>query len=288
MLWLFVFGIIHTLFWWADVLHLYAISGVLLLLFRKASVRTILIWSVLCMFVIPTIISFVLRNQPGFFNDKNIQVLYQQYRNGNIIDVFRMNLVFYYKAFIVAGADMHDIVETLGRFLFGYFLLRIKMFESIESKAILFRKVLAVTALPMIVYFVIRWIALKGKLNIDEFYWEPVIRLGIISTTCFYSCVIILAFISSGRNIIFNSLQALGRMTLTNYLLVSAILITILYGIGFRKLGELPMHIIWLIALGWLIVEIVFSTFWLSRFLYGPVEWIWRQLTYRQRLQLKK
>ncbi|HYV90730.1 MAG TPA: DUF418 domain-containing protein [Chitinophagales bacterium] len=288
MFWLFVIGIIHTFFWWGDVLHFYAISGALLLLFRKSSTRNILLCSVLLMFVVPTIITFLTRNVPDFFTDENLQVLYEQYRYGTIADVFRMNVILYYKAFIVTGGDVHDVIETLGRFLFGYFLLRIRLFESVESKKYLFRRVLAVTAPLMIGYFIIRWMILIDKWHIDGIYREPVMKIGIISTTCFYVSLLVLSFVAFGQNRFFNSLQALGKMTLTNYLLISAFLITLLYGIGFGQLGELTMHEIWLYALAWLIVEILFSTYWLSKFRYGPMEWIWRQFSYRKRMALRK
>jgi uncharacterized protein len=41
------------------------------------------------------------------------------------------------------------------------------------------------------------------------------------------------------------------------------------------------------IALGIFALQIVFSTLWLKYFAYGPMEWIWRQLTYRRRLPLR-
>ncbi len=75
MFWLFIFGCIHTLFWWADVLHLYAISGVILLLFRKKSKRTILLCAILSTFIIPVLISYILRNQPKTFTDADIPSL---------------------------------------------------------------------------------------------------------------------------------------------------------------------------------------------------------------------
>jgi uncharacterized protein len=70
--------------------------------------------------------------------------------------------------------------------------------------------------------------------------------------------------------------------------LISALLVILLYGIGFGKLGVFSMHTIWICAFVWLMIEIVFSSFWLHRFRFGPVEWIWRQLTYNKRIQLKK
>src|SRR4030095_4989131 len=67
MFWLFIFGCIHAIFWWADVLHLYAMSGVLLLLFRKESNRSILVYAVLLALIIPAAINYALRNQPETF-----------------------------------------------------------------------------------------------------------------------------------------------------------------------------------------------------------------------------
>lgn len=288
MLWLFVFGVIHTLFWWADVLNYYAICGVLLLGFRKLSPKKILLCSLLFMFIIAPFISFLFRGSPDYFTDKNLQLLYDQYLHGNIIDIFKANLNLYYKAFILNDYDLHDIIETLGRFLFGYFLLRIGLFESIETKKYIFKKILFIAAPAMIAYFIIRWLSLKGMINTDGIFWEPVIKLGILSTSCFYASVLVILFITFGRTKFFIALQSLGKMTLTNYLLVSAFLVTLLYGIGFGKLGTLPMHIVWIYAFVWLLFEIAFSIFWLSKFRFGPAEWIWRQLTYKKKIRLLK
>jgi uncharacterized protein len=288
MFWLFIFGVVHTLFWWADVLHIYAISGVFLLGLRKFSTRTILICSLLFMFIVPPFISFLFRNEHSYFTEENMKQLYNQYVNGNIIDVFKANINLYYKAFILTGDDLHEIIGVLGRILFGYFLVRTRLFDSIENKIKHFKKVLLITAPLMIAYFIIRWLSLRGTISTRQIYWEPLMKLGILSTSCFYAGVLVILFRRFGRTKFFIALQSLGKMTLTNYLLVSAILIILLYGIGFGRLGIFSMHTIWICAFVWLMIEIVFSTLWLRRFRFGPVEWIWRQLTYNKRIQLKK
>lgn len=288
MFWLFLFGFIHTLFWWGDVLHVYAIAGVFLLGFRKFSSRTILICSLLGMFIIPPLISYLFRNEQDYFTDENMKLLYNQYLHGNIIDVFKANINLYYKAFLLTGGDLHEIIQVLGRVLFGYFLMRIKLFESIEGKKSFFKKILFITAPLMIVYFIIRWLSLQGSMSTNQIYWEPLMKLGIMSTTWFYVSVLTILFIKFGRTKFFAALQSLGKMTLTNYLLVSAILVTLLYGIGFGQLGILTISKAWICAFVWLILEVLFSTFWLKRFRFGPAEWIWRQLTYNRRIQLKK
>lgn len=287
MFWLFVFGIIHSIFWWGDVLNLYAMSGILLLLFRNKSNKIILSCALFFMLVIPVFISYLLRNQPETFTEGDIQGLYSQIKQGTLLEVFKFNINFYYRMFIVSGSNLHDIIETLGRFLFGYFLLRIKFFHLVETKKLVFKKVALYTAPFMVSYFIFRWLLMSGTINVNQYLHSSLLSLGVLSTTTFYVSVLVIAYLSFGMNKFFIALQALGRMTLTNYLMVSAFLIILLYGFGFNKLGELPIHTIWLYAFPWLFIEILFSIYWLRQFRYGPTEWIWRQLTYWKRLQLR-
>lgn len=288
MCWLFLIGFIHTSFWWFDVLHFYAICGVLLLLFRKLSTRVVLISSILCMFVFPCCFSLFIQNQPETFSAADWLNIYQQFKHGSLLDVIKTNLIGYYKLFILSASDIHDIIETLGRFLFGYFLLRIKLFESVKLKQYLFVRSAFISLPFAIIYFIIKWMALEERITLSSVFWEPVIKLGIFSATCMYASFITISFIHSKKNPVFSVLQTIGKMTLTNYLLVSAIMIILLYGIGFGKLGELTMHQIWLCAMAWIIFEIIISYTWLNYFRYGPVEWLWRQLTYWKKLPLRK
>lgn len=288
MFWLFLFGVIHSIFWWGDVLNLYAMSGLLLLLFRNRSTKIILFFAILFMIVIPVFISYLLRNRPETFTESDILGLYYQYKQGTLFEVIKFNINFYYRMFIVSGVNLHDIIETLGRFLLGYFLLRMKFFHTVEKKKSTFKRIALLAAPVMVGYFIFRWLLINETIHVNQYIVSTFLSIGVLSTTTFYVSVLVIAYLSFGMNKFFTALQALGRMTLTNYLLVSAFLILLLYGFGFNKLGELPIHIIWLHAFVWLFVEIMFSTYWLKQFRYGPTEWIWRQLTYWKRLQLRK
>jgi uncharacterized protein len=79
----------------------------------------------------------------------------------------------------------------------------------------------------------------------------------------------------------FAPIAIVGRMPLTNYLLQTAIATTIFYGwgLGFWNRGG-PLA--WfLLALGiYFIVQVPLSLWWLKRFDYGPMEYLWRVLTY--------
>jgi uncharacterized protein len=288
MFWLFILGCIHTLFWWGDILHLYAISGIILLAFQNKPKNSLLFFSVLFIFIIPGFISYLLRDQHGAITDTDIQLLYDKYKNGNVIDIFKGNISFYYKAFLTSGSDLHDVVETTGRFMLGYYFLRLHLFQSIETKKSVFKKSLLFSMPVTMAYFIILWMKKSGMIHINPYILNPILSIGVLAATIFYVSMLVLAYLHFGMNRFFSALQSLGKVTLTNYLLISAVLILLLYGIGLGKLGEISFLCIWIFALIWLLIEAIFSTYWLQKFRYGPIEWIWRQLTYGKWLPLKK
>ena len=82
-------------------------------------------------------------------------------------------------------------------------------------------------------------------------------------------------------------LSSPGRMACTNYLGQSVIGIFLFYGIGLglgNRVGLLGTE---LIALGVYAFQILFSSLWMRAFAFGPVEWVWRMLTYGKWLPLR-
>ena len=86
----------------------------------------------------------------------------------------------------------------------------------------------------------------------------------------------------------FASLQAVGKMTLSNYVMQNILSIFLFSGFGLGLLGKLPLFAYILIALTIYFAQTSFSKWWLSKCNYGLVEWIWRQLTYVKKLPLKR
>ena len=78
-------------------------------------------------------------------------------------------------------------------------------------------------------------------------------------------------------------LAAVGRMAFTNYIAQTVICTTIFYGHGFGLFGGVERWQQALIVLGVWTVELWWSPLWLRRFRYGPLEWLWRTLTYGRR-----
>lgn len=78
-------------------------------------------------------------------------------------------------------------------------------------------------------------------------------------------------------------LACVGRMALTNYVLQSVICSTIFYGYGFSLYEKMGPASGLLLSTLIFILQIPLSVWWLKRFHYGPLEWLWRSLTYGTR-----
>ena len=83
-------------------------------------------------------------------------------------------------------------------------------------------------------------------------------------------------------------LAAVGRMALTNYLSHSLICLLIFSGTGFALLGELRRSELYLVVFAIWAFQLWLSPWWMKRFQYGPVEWLWRFLTYGRKPQWRK
>jgi hypothetical protein len=77
-------------------------------------------------------------------------------------------------------------------------------------------------------------------------------------------------------------LAPMGRMALTNYIMHSIILTSIFYGYAGGMYGEISRAPQMLIVLAILVIQIPLSRWWLTHYQFGPLEWLWRSLTYRK------
>lgn len=93
----------------------------------------------------------------------------------------------------------------------------------------------------------------------------------------------ILLWLAPVRSRVVASLAAAGQMALTNYLMESIVLGFVFYGYGLGLFGRLgPAAAAW-IGIALYIAQLAMSRAWLHRFRFGPVEWLWRSLSYVRR-----
>ncbi len=82
-------------------------------------------------------------------------------------------------------------------------------------------------------------------------------------------------------------LAAVGQMALTNYILTSMLCVFYFYGYGLKRYGELEYYqLFYVVAVVWAVLLAV-SPLWLRYFQFGPIEWLWRSLTYWKRQPMR-
>jgi uncharacterized protein len=302
LFWLLVIGLLHAyLIWAGDILSVYALMGFVLLLFRTKTNEALLKWAFALMvmpilsyillyilftsFVTPEALAGIKTMQIDMWNNTVQTVPNSGYLE--IISGFNLNyIVGRYMGLIF---DMR-LPKILAMFLLGFYAYRRGFFQNISDHQPFIRRVL-VYGLVLGLVGNAAMAALAGKEAafppslagiggvIGYSFGVPALALGIIAlvATLWQKDL-------SHRLLAF--LAPVGRMALTNYLLQSLICVFIFYGFGFGLYGRVGAFRSTLIAISIFLFQILISALWLKYFAYGPMEWIWRQLTYRKRLSL--
>ncbi len=100
--------------------------------------------------------------------------------------------------------------------------------------------------------------------------------------------LIMLMYKSGWFGWLFAMMRPVGQMAFTNYLMQSFLCGMIFYGIGFGLFGKLQRFEMYYVVLGVWIFQIIFSHLWLHYFQFGPLEWIWRSLTYWKKQPIRR
>jgi uncharacterized protein len=95
-----------------------------------------------------------------------------------------------------------------------------------------------------------------------------------------YGALLLVAYGQPHARRVLNVFAPLGRMALTQYLLQSLVFGLIFYGYGFGRFGTMSVTHARVLGIAVYAVQIMASTWWLNRFRFGPVEWLWRSATY--------
>jgi uncharacterized protein len=124
-----------------------------------------------------------------------------------------------------------------------------------------------------------------------QIYWSafnrPSYDLGRLLLAIGYTGLIMLICKSGLLSTLMTGLARVGQMALSNYLMQTVICNLLFLGFGFGLAGQLQRVEIYLVVVGVWVFQYVFSVWWLSRFRFGPMEWLWRSLTYGNRQPLR-
>ncbi|MBI1294975.1 DUF418 domain-containing protein [bacterium] len=267
---LFVIGLAHAILLWdGDILRLYAAAGVLLLLVRNWSDRVLLALAGVIAAAGLLFFSFVPLDTASTSTLAHDPQIYQA---GSYLDLLRHRLA---TPFVL---DI-QIPMVLVMFLVGLVVGRAGILDNEQQYRPFLRRWWK-WALPF---------ALVGNvlflIGFDEgIPW--LVSLGI------HIGAPLLSFVYAAWVLLYTDklrgFAPAGQMALTHYLAQSLIGTTLFYGYGFGLYDQVGPSLMLVLVLTIFVAQVIVSRFWLRRYRFGPMEWIWRCLTYGQWQPLRR
>lgn len=315
---LFLFGAVHLVLDPAEVLHMYALCGMLTFLFRGVSLKALLLWALLLMplphlhtAIVSTlasaetssqvvVVQTELQSNQSLANeneDTDAGYIWNPYATeravrvhseGTLSEVLVYNVQFTANRFAGSWVSYLWMLVPLPLMLIGVFIGRSRILERISDEIPLLRKTFW---LGLAFGIVGNWFSLNVLVGWASMGgWNPWIgsaanvlyMMASWSMALAYGAGIILLLQRVIWKKILTPLQAVGRLALTNFLLQTLICTTLFYSYGLGLYGKVDPVDAALLALAIYSFQIALSLLWTRYFLFGPAEWLWRSLTYGQ------
>lgn len=299
---LLLIGAAHAFFLWAgDILLLYALLGFLLIPFHRAADRTLVKGVVICL-ALPLVWylllfasgvgRFLVPPEGGAGEGPDIfAMMLAGFQGTSWFEAWRSNLI----QFVGRWAELFISMrfpKVFGMFLLGFYLGR-RGFgtDMAAARAVLRRAAIAGLTIGLPANLLMAW------LQELEVYLPPsglgvlqvvAASIGVPLLALGYAAALALAYHHGRTRAVLAPLGWAGRMALTNYLMHSLVMVTIFYGIGFGWHGRMGPAATTGLAVIICLAQVVLSRAWLRRYQFGPVEWLWRQFTYRRSVPLRR
>ncbi|MHA6485840.1 DUF418 domain-containing protein [Bacillus cabrialesii] len=273
------FGILHITFVWVgDILTFYAVSGFLLLGFYKRTAKTVLRWIIaLIVFQFLTPVFTMLYNVINTAGSKN--------PNFSEFTLFSHSSLTYMESISTRWTDMVTmaassfsmIYSMFLMFLLGVYFVKMEFFKDMEAKKPIWKRIWIISTIAFLIT--------QSSILLDMFNFSDISSVlgqnGGLTGSMFYMSSFAMLFLYvpqlRGSMMIFTKV---GRMSLTCYLLHSIIGTVLFLRYGFGLAGHIQSAGTFMFSLAVYFVLMSFSTLWLKRFRYGPMELVWRKLTY--------
>lgn len=312
LFWLLLFGVIHfLLIWRGDILTLYALAGAVALLFLTMNGRNLLVMGLLGYIVgglvyvafnaLPTLVMDTqLSADPGFaeaiagIQEAQDEMLaddaaYADILTNGTYPEFVQRTVSEHALDLFTNAPMLILFETLPLILIGMGLYRVGLFSGGLNRrkqllwgwlGIIAGSVVAlVIALAVVQNGITFWEAIAALTSYAHWPKLPVI-LGLTAILAVYG--------ANATGWLAERISAAGRAAFTNYLGTSVLMMLIFHPWAGGLWGELTRpELYFVVVFGWAVM-LAWSQPWLKRYRYGPLEWLWRCLTYGRMFALRR
>lgn len=324
-LWLLFFGVIHcyVMLWHGEILFSYALVGLFAFSFRHRNPRQLVVGAAV---VLCCASAWSMKAYFSEKNAFDRATLAQQKRDeGVMLTTTEEGAIEDWQAiYNERKPSQEKLNEEINAYHQGYFSILLRklplniFMESTFIYRVAFLDVFAMVLLGMALlkngilkaersrryYLVLGIVGYSVGLAVN--YWETsflianqfdvvsqdltgiTYNLGRVFTTLGHLAVIML-FIKSGiLPFLQRTFAAVGQMAFTNYIVQTLICNTIFLGFGFSLYGMLERHQLYYIVVSVWIFQLIVSPIWLHYFRFGPLEWMWRSLTYWQLQPFKK
>jgi uncharacterized protein len=278
LLMLLAIGCIHAfLIWHGDILITYALFGLVALLFFRLSGKALL-WTGLLTYMIPNILFGLLLFLAALFSptenfanhDKANQAV-KVYQNGSFLEITAQRI----QDWSYVNNLENLIILFFGIFpllLIGAGIAKLKWLKNVylykkQFQWLLFILVLFGSLLKLLPY-VVRNVFSE---YVQDIFGGPMLAVA-------YGIIFIL--LMEKRATILKPFQAVGKMAMSNYLFQSIIATLIFYNYGFGLYSKISVGMGTVLVFIIFIVQALISVYWTKNYQFGPVEWVWRAVSY--------
>ena len=296
---LFLFGYINGLVYMGEFFMVYAVLGVFLIPLYKVPTRWLLVLCVLLFLQIPAVISFVsllsdnVANEPtaaAAYMDRLFERAADVFINGSLMDVLSFNTFDGQSAKCLWVFNNFRYLQLLGLFIAGMLIGRQGIHKSDEKMVkyshLFLPYCLAFWAVFYAVAFLLPVWGVDGfALRVGQTLFKTYGNLGQMMV---YFCGFTLLYYRYKGQKVLDRIAPVGRMSVTNYMVQSIVGVSLFYGFGGNFAVEFNYLQSFLLGAAFCVIQIAYSNWWIKRFYYGPMEWLWRSLTWFQVVPLSR
>lgn len=315
--WLAVIGAAHGyLLWVGDILFHYALVGLVVFSFRRLQPKSLIVLGC-CLLVVAPLLSFGAATYIGDLRERAATVNAQVEDGAEITDEQQATLSEWAEVGKFLAPGETEVNKDLDAYRGSYadaLSFRAPQVASMQTDATLFFVLWRVGGLMLIGMALLKLDVLTGArpkgfyrrlqlagygiglpvmlfsaYDLAAHQWDGVyiLRAGMLSNYVGSLLVAgghiatVMLIVKSGvLSRLMARFTAVGRMALTNYLTHSIVLTTVFYGYGLGLYGNVPRAAQMLFVAAVITLQLFVSPLWLKHFRFGPVEWLWRTLTY--------
>jgi uncharacterized protein len=294
-LWLVVFGLAHAyLLWYGDILVRYGLCALFVFFYRNHAAGALARLGIVLL-AIPSALEVLtaLSSDPAAIESawnpaqEVLRAEIETYRSGWLAQmdhrvetsIDRQTVGFVFSTFW----------RVTGAMLLGMALYKWGVITNERSTGFYRRLVLAGGASGLALTLAGVWfIEASDWAAGAALYWQQFFYWGSFLLAAAYIGLVMLFTRRWGGGRVTGALAAVGRTAFSNYLLQTVLATSIFYGHGLGLFGKVSrVEALGIVVAIWA-VEIALSVLWLRYFRFGPMEWLWRVLTYRQRYPIRK